>query len=153
MKLLKLIFLFLIINFGALYLGSWLMNNEAASDWYMSLDKAPWTPQGWVFGAAWTIIMIFFSIYLGFLFNKKNNFNLQFLYIVQVFLNIAWNYIFFDQKLIGPALVTLLSLTFVIFYFFFRFKEEMKNLSYLLIPYMIWLLIATSLNGYIFLNN
>ena len=40
----KYLILFLIINFGGLALGSWLMNNGPNSDWYLNLDKAPWTP-------------------------------------------------------------------------------------------------------------
>jgi len=153
MKLLKLILFFLIINFGGLYFGNWLMNGGVTSEWYINLDKAPWTPPGWVFGVSWTLIMICFSVYLGYLFKKRNNFNLQLLYIIQVFLNVSWNYIFFNQELIGPALIVIISLTFVIFYYFLNFKEKMKNLSYLLLPYMIWLLIATSLNAYIYIQN
>ena len=67
----KYLILFLIINFGGLALGSWLMNNGPNSDWYLNLDKAPWTPPGWVFGAAWTTIMVCFSVYLVFLFIKN----------------------------------------------------------------------------------
>jgi len=153
MKLLKITIFFLIINFGGLYLGSAFMGDAVSSDWYLSLDKAPWTPPGWVFGVSWTLIMICFSIYLSFLFKRRNNFHIQILFIVQVFLNVSWNYIFFNQHLIGPALITILSLTFVIFYYFFSFKRRLKGISYLLFPYIIWLLIASSLNAYILFNN
>ena len=76
MKILKLISLFIIVNLGSLAFGSWLMGMGASSQWYRSLNKAYWEPEGWVFGLAWTTIMICFSIYLGFLSNeliKKNN--------------------------------------------------------------------------------
>jgi len=72
MKLAKPIIFFLIINFGGLVFGSWLMNNGPQTEWYQALNKAPWTPPGWVFGAAWTTIMICFSIYLGYLFLKSS---------------------------------------------------------------------------------
>jgi len=153
MKLLKLIVFFFIINFAGLYLGSSFMGETVSSNWYTSLDKAPWTPPGWVFGVSWTLIMICFSIYLGFLFKKRNNLHVQVLFIIQIFLNVSWNYIFFNQQLIGSALITILSLTFVLFYYFFTFKRRMKKISYLLLPYMIWLLIASSLNAYILFNN
>ena len=61
MKLTKLIIFFIIINFGGLAIGSWLMNNGPLSIWYTSLNQAPWTPEGWVFGAAWTTIMFCFQ--------------------------------------------------------------------------------------------
>ncbi|WGD34842.1 tryptophan-rich sensory protein [Olleya sp. YS] len=153
MKLLKPLLLFLVINFGGLALGSWLMDNGPSSEWYNNLNQAPWTPPGWVFGVAWTTIMICFSIYLAYLFTKINTQKLKLVFALQVFLNVVWNYIFFNQHQVFLGLITITALTIVIFYFFFNYRQEMKNLSYLLLPYMVWLLIATSLNGYILLNN
>lgn len=153
MKKSALLFLFLIINFGGLALGSWLMNNGPETPWYLDLKKAPWTPPGWVFGAAWTTIMLCFSIYLAELFkNRYSSVPLR-LFIVQVFLNVGWNYVFFNQHEIAGGFVIIILLTSLIFYFFFTFKKEMKNYSLLLIPYMVWLCIATSLNLYILVHN
>ena len=153
MKLLKLILLFLVINFGGLYLGSLLMDGATQGEWYTNLEKAPWTPPGWLFGVAWTTIMICFSIYLGFLFSKRNTINKQLLYVFQVFLNVIWNYIFFNQKLVGPALIAIIGLTYVIFYFYTYYRKKVGKISYLLLPYLIWLLVATSLNAYILIYN
>ena len=75
MNLIKYLVIFLFINFGGLALGSWLMNNGPRSLWYIELNKAPWTPPGWVFGVAWTLIMICFSIYLSYLFTQTNTVN------------------------------------------------------------------------------
>ena len=47
---------FLLLNFGALALGGFLMGEGPSSAWYSNLNKAPWTPPGWVFGASWTVI-------------------------------------------------------------------------------------------------
>ena len=58
------ILLFILINFGALAIGTYLMDNGPTSIWYLTLNKAPWTPPGWVFGAAWFSIMVCFSIYI-----------------------------------------------------------------------------------------
>ena len=153
MKLTKLIIFFIIINFGGLAIGSWLMNNGPLSIWYTSLNQAPWTPEGWVFGAAWTTIMICFSIYLGFLFYRSNTKKIKIFYLIQIVLNISWNYIFFNQHLVTLALINILLLTSLLFYFFFEFKYKMEKLRYLLLPYMIWLCIATSLNLYILIHN
>lgn len=149
----KYLILFLIINFGGLALGSWLMNNGPNSDWYLNLDKAPWTPPGWVFGAAWTTIMVCFSVYLVFLFIKNFNKKKLILFIIQVLLNVSWNYIFFNQRLVLFALVTITLLTSVIFYLFITYYKEQKRFSFLLLPYMVWLCIATSLNLYILIHN
>lgn len=153
MKKTTLLFLFLIVNFGGLALGSWLMNNGPMTSWYLTLEKAPWTPPGWVFGTAWTTIMICFSIYLVRLFTHSYTLKVLYLYIAQVILNISWNYFFFNLHQISVGLVILLLLTSLIFYFFFTFKKEVKNYRALLLPYMIWLCIATSLNLYILIHN
>ena len=154
MSFIKLLVLFLIINFGGLALGSWLMNNGPQTQWYLNLNQAPWTPPGWVFGVAWTTIMLCFSIYLAKLFKEQNSKFLRILFAVQVILNIIWNYIFFNQHFIGLGLANIVLLTLIIFYFFFKFRmDDIKAYSYLLLPYMIWLLIATSLNAYIYFNN
>ena len=149
----KYLILFLIINFGGLALGSWLMNNGPNSDWYLNLDKAPWTPPGWVFGAAWTTIMVCFSVYLVFLFIKNFSKKKLILFIIQVLLNVSLNYIFFNQRLVLFALVTITLLTSVIFYLFITYYKEQKRFSFLLLPYMVWLCIATSLNLYILIHN
>lgn len=149
----KYFIIFLVINFGGLALGNFLMNNGPQSSWYAQLEKAPWTPPGWVFGAAWTIIMICFSIYLMYLFFTKNNQKRRLLYALQVILNVSWNYIFFNQHQVFVAQIGITLLTALIFYFFFTFFNEQKSKSVLLLPYMVWLCIATSLNLYILVNN
>lgn len=154
MKEFRYFIFFLAINFGALFLGSWLMNNGPTSEWYILLNKAPWTPPGWVFGAAWFTIMLCFSIYLAYLFKNKISRFLIILYAVQLFLNVVWNFVFFNKHLIALGLLIIVLLTLVVFFFFFWFKKtHNKWINFLLLPYMIWLCLATSLNAYIFLYN
>lgn len=153
MKLLKYIVVFLIINFGALALGSWFMNNGPLTDWYINLNQAPWTPPSWVFGVAWTSIMICFSIYMGLLYKTIPITKLKILFTIQFILNVIWNYIFFNQHFILLGLICITLLTFVIGKFLLDYKTQLKSKSLLILPYFIWLCIATSLNAYIFLKN
>lgn len=153
MKITKALFLFLLINFGGLAIGSWLMDGGPTSRWYTILNQAPWTPPGIVFGIAWTTIMILFSVYLGILFQRENTVRTRIFYGLQVLLNVSWNFIFFNQHLVLLALIVIVLLTAVIFYFFFEGSKKNKKIRYLLLPYMIWLCIATSLNLYILIHN
>ncbi|MCL5244187.1 tryptophan-rich sensory protein [Cellulophaga sp. 20_2_10] len=153
MKLAKYIILFLILNFSALALGILLMDNGAQSTWYLNLNKAPWTPPGWVFGAAWTTIMICFAIYLGYLAKASNSLKFMIIYAVQWFLNVGWNFAFFNQHNIKIGLVIITSLTFVLIYIINKYNNKSKAKSLLLVPYIIWLCIATSLNAYILIYN
>ncbi|MBJ2174627.1 tryptophan-rich sensory protein [Aureibaculum sp. A20] len=153
MKFNILVVIFLVINFGALAIGSWLMNNGPQTEWYIGLNKAPWTPPGWVFGAAWTIIMICFSIYMAQLYTNENTGKIIILFIFQVVLNVSWNYVFFNQHAVSFALIIISLLTILIIYFLIAYYSKLHLISLLLLPYVIWLAIATSLNYYIYTNN
>ena len=145
--------LFLILNFSALAIGSIFTESGVSSDWYQNLSKAPWTPPGWVFGAAWSSIMFFFAIYMAYLINLKPKKIIIIIYIIQWILNIAWNPIFFYLHEILIGLICISFLTVLITVLLFKYWKEQKTKTLLLAPYAIWLIIATSLNAYIFLYN
>lgn len=153
MKQLRITLLFLIINFGGLAIGTWFMNNGPLSSWYTNLNQAPWTPPGFVFGIAWTAIMICFSIYLGKQFTKGIRIKLTRVFLIQFVLNVSWNYVFFNQHLVFLGLIIIALLTALIFYYFFKLSNKTGKYKFLLLPYIIWLCIATSLNLYILIHN
>lgn len=148
------IVIFLFINFFALAIGGSFTGEGVPSDWYTNLSKAPWTPPGWVFGAAWTTIMICFAFYMSAVWksvvNKKT---IAFLYILQIVLNISWNpaFFYFHYVLTGFIIISLLTL--LIGCLLIRYWNNIKLKSILILPYFIWLIIATSLNGYILIYN
>ena len=146
--------LFLILNFGALGIGGIFTSSGVTSDWYLELSKAPWTPPGWVFGAAWTTIMICFAIYMALLWPRiENKKQIIGLYALQWVLNVLWNPVFFYFHSISVALFIISALMLLIGFFLFYYWPNLKAKSALVLPYFIWLLIATSLNGYIAINN
>ncbi len=155
MKKLKHIIIFMFFNYLALGIGSMLMNNGPQTDWYLSLNKAPWTPKGWVFGVAWTGIMFCFAFYMSKLSSQYRGLDKQllFLYTTQWFLNVSWNYIFFNQHLTIVGLVVIILLWLLIGYMTFKYITKVKWGTLLIMPYLAWLAIATSLNAYIVLNN
>jgi benzodiazapine receptor len=153
MKFYKGLLLFLLINFSALAIGSWLMNNGPQTEWYTNLNQAPWSPPGWVFGIAWSSIMVLFSVYMTFLVQLNRSKKVIVLFSIQFVLNIIWNYLFFNQHLITIGLLNILLLTVLMFYFLVAFKHYLKNNRFFVLPYCIWLVLATSLNLYIALYN
>lgn len=148
------VILFLIINFAALGIGGLLMGKGANSEWYQALNKAPWTPPGWVFGAAWTLIMVCFSLYMAKAWNTINNHKiLILLFVLQWILNVSWNPSFFRYHEVLLGLVIISLITILIGYLLFRYVGQIKLWSIFILPYFIWLLIATSLNAYIYFKN
>jgi benzodiazapine receptor len=145
--------LFIMINFGALAIGTWLMNDGPQSEWYITLNQAPWSPPGWVFGVAWSSIMLLFSVYMSYLVQINSSKKIIVLFSIQFVLNVFWNYLFFNQHLIALGLLNLVFLTLLMFYFFVTFKQTLKNKSVYVLPYCLWLVLATSLNLYIAIFN
>jgi tryptophan-rich sensory protein len=129
------------------------MNNGPKTEWYTNLNQAPWTPPGWVFGVAWTTIMICFSIYMAYLYKLKPTGTVVGLFSIQFILNVIWNYIFFNRHLVGVGFIIILLLTIVVAIFTMSFRKDLGTKTVLILPYLIWLCIATSLNGYILFNN
>ena len=124
--------IFLSINFGALAIGGFLMGDGPGSYWFT--------------------IMLTFSIYLARLFKIKSRHNYK-LYILLTLLNIVWNPLFFWMHEVFISLIVIFLLTILLFIFFVQNLNSMERWSYLMIPYLIWLMIATSLNGYFLFNN
>lgn len=153
MKYFKTFIVFLVINFAALGIGSLLMNNGPQSQWYTSLNQAPWTPPGWVFGVAWSTVMVCFSFYMTTLYLKIPNTKVIVLFIFQFVLNVIWNYIFFNQHLKSLGLIVIIALTIIVALFMLTYKNDLKQQTLLMLPYLVWLCIATSLNAYIVIHN
>jgi len=145
---------FLLINFGALAIGGFFTGKGVPSEWYNSLIKAPWTPPGWVFGFAWTMIMTCFSTYMANLWPVVDNKKILIgLFIFQWVLNVSWNPTFFYYHNVLFGFLIISGLTILVGIFLLLYWPEMKYKTILLLPYFIWLLIATSLNGYILFKN
>lgn len=142
--------LFLLLNFGALALGSWLMGgNPGTNLWYQQLNKAPWTPPGWVFGAAWFSIMVFFSFFMARITaDKSTRQRWILLFCIQFILNVGWNPVFFRWHQLIAGLVVIMLLQVILLVMFKTVPAYQKTNRLLLIPYIAWLFVAISLNAW-----
>lgn len=148
------VLIFLVLNFLALAIGSFFAN-PAEDVIYQSLNRAPWTPPGWVFGAAWTFIMFCFAFFMEGLYRKtKNEANkILAVYALQWLLNVSWNPIFFGEHLYLPGLMVLGALFLVLLYQVkLALPYGLKGVVFIA-PYLIWMAIAISLNTYVVVYN
>ena len=134
----------LVMGFGGLFLPG---------PWYETLVKAPWTPPNLAFPIVWGVLYFFIAI-SGWQIFAHDNKNLKLLWVVQLFFNALWSWIFFGQHwvLIGLIDIVILDLLIVLL-IIYCIKSHLKLSAILMTPYLIWLCIATSLNIYILLNN
>jgi tryptophan-rich sensory protein len=152
--MLRPLILFLLLNFGALAIGGLFTGQGVPSDWYAGLNKAPWTPPGWVFGAAWTTIMACLAVYMAQWWRvDPDKRRIMGQYALQWVLNVSWNPVFFYLHATLPALVIIMALSVLVGYWLFANRLPLKAWSVLVLPYFVWLLIATSLNAYVVFNN
>ena len=135
------------------------MTNQARksfNNWYDKLDKSQLTPPKNVFRIVWPILYTLMIISLIIIWNNKkcrpycSPLNLFF---IQLVINLFWTTIFFKLKLPKLALIMIVIILIFSILTFLTFYDISKMGSYLLIPYIMWLLFALYLNVYIVVNN
>jgi len=155
----KLQFIFIILwIFTVLSLAS-LMEFSTKTEidtWYTTLNQSPLTPPRYIFPIAWTILHGLIGS-CGFLIWKSSPFNelkiIKALYIFQLLLNLSWTPLFFHYHLSEISLIVLIMMDFIVNLLIYFAYQKIRLVSFLLIPYLLWLFFASYLNLYIFQNN
>ena len=129
---------------------------RAIPEWYATLNQPSFNPPNWVFGPVWTTLYIILGISLFMIWklpaSKERNLAIL-VFIVQLVLNFCWSFFFFYFKMIGLALIDLLTLWTMIVVMLVRFYKLKPIAAYINIPYLLWVTFATMLNAaYFFLN-
>ena len=136
------------------YLSS-LLQSESIVEWYPTLVRSPLSPPNWLFPVAWTLLYILMGISVGLLAGVRTLYAtvLYVLFVIQLALNIMWSFFFFylQDPLIGFMDIILLDM-FALLYIVGAFVVN-KPSAWLFLPYVIWLMFATYLNGYIMIYN
>ena len=126
------------------------------NQWYKQLKTAPWNPPDYVFGIVWPILyfLMFISFMIVFLDKKCYPFCYALIiFIIQLIINLSWTTIFFTYRKIKLALLVLLLIFGLASYSTILFYNINKVAGILLIPYLLWLCVAISLNSYIVIYN
>ena len=124
--------------------------------WYRSLKKSRLTPPDYVFSIVWPILYTLLGISFYFMLSSKECVGLcrpLVFFLAQMGLNIVWTTLFFRYKMIRVGLVALLAILGLTVVTFITLLPVSKWAAYLLIPYMLWLSLASYLNLYIVLHN
>lgn len=156
----KKFFLFVLAIFISFLPGIFgVMFTPSHSDdvWYNALNNSVLTPDGWVFGVAWTILYTLLGIALFLIMNntktRLSKTKAYVLFIAQMVLNALWTYLFFGVHMVGAAIACLVALIVVSIWMLVVFKPISKIASYLVWPYVIWMCFALYLNGTIWVLN
>lgn len=147
-SLLSLLF-FVGLSFGAAALGGYFTSWNVQGWYQTELVKPAWTPSGSLISAIWTGLFTAMAI-SGWLVTKDRELHEiripLLIFLVQLFLNVLWSFLFFGIKSPGLALVELALLLFAIGATIKVFLPFSKWAAFLLIPYFCWVAFAGVLN-------
>lgn len=148
--------LFLTISVAMLALGGWL-TYLGMGEWYRNLKVPSWQPPGWLFSPVWTTLLTLLAVATWLVFHGEGNSTFRRvalgLYGAQIVLNITWSLLFFALHMPALALIDIFFLDLVLAGMVFIYGRLSLVASMLILPYLIWLGLATAINFWIVLNN
>lgn len=136
------------IAFVAIYAigaGLWVSDN---SSWYYSLNRPSWQPPDWIFGVIWPYNFIVLGI-SGYLVSKNLARNLVITWILffglSVIAALLWSYLFYvPHNLIGSAIALPITAVLTLPLLLLTFRASVTA-GVALLPYQIWVAVASSL--------
>ena len=137
-----------VVNFVVGGLGA-LSTQGAVEGWYADADKVSWTPPDVVFGPAWSVLYVLMAVAAWLVWRRGGWAPARTaltLYSVQLALNAAWTPVFFSGRLVWVALAIIVALDVVLIATAVAFWTHSRVASWLLGPYITWVLFATTLN-------
>ena len=144
-------FIPIVLTFAIGVLGSYIQG-DAVKEWYPSLIKSPLTPPSIVFPIAWSVLYLLIALSAGVMLAKGDMSVLR-LWILQLLLNFLWSVCFFALRSPFMGLLVILALDVAVFAYILYAMGRSRAAAWLFVPYMLWLLFATYLNGYVYINN
>ena len=133
--------------------GFYTTPNIAA--WYAYLVKPSWTPPSWVFGPVWTLLYLLMGIaaVLVWRMGKQGRARALTVYGVQLVLNALWSVVFFGLHAPAVAFAVIIVLWLAIVWLIALFARHSRTAAWLLVPYLLWVTYAATLNLGIVLFN
>lgn len=123
--------------------------------WYARAPHVTWTPPGWAFGAVWSVLYVLIAISGWLVWRRRDRAPVRgalALYVVQFVLNSLWMPVFFGgHQLIGPAalwaaMAIIVALDLAVLATITLFWPVSRAAALLLLPYLVWILYASTLN-------
>ncbi|MGZ4938788.1 MAG: TspO/MBR family protein [Halobacteriota archaeon] len=137
-------------------LGSSVFSINSIPTWYTSLNKPWWNPPNVVFGPVWTTLYILMGVALFLAWRTPRDRSRDIgigLFAAQLVANVSWTFAFFGLQNALYGILVIVPLWILIAATIYQFYKVEKWASYLLVPYIVWVSIATALNVAVYLLN
>ena len=142
-----------VLSVVTLGIGGWL-TSLGFGPWYDELVKPPFQPPGWVFSPVWTTIFALLTVATWQVARRGGAARGALrLYAVQLVLNVGWSLLFFTLHMPGWALAEILVLDVLVLAMVVAYGRVHGPAGWMLVPYAVWLGLATTINAWIVLEN
>jgi translocator protein len=135
---------------------SGLMTEGGLQVWYQALHKSILTPPDMVFPIVWGVLYAMIGV-VGWLIwsaqTTPHSTVVRRLYVIQLLLNLSWTPLFFHFHFVGASLVVVAAILLLVVALIVRLSAISRLAAGLLVPYALWLSLATYLNYFIWWHN
>jgi tryptophan-rich sensory protein len=119
--------------------------------WYFQLIKPLWQPPDWVFGPAWTVIFALCAVaaaksWMAAPHARARQLTVT-LFCINGVLNIMWSVLFFSLRRPDWALLQVFFLWLSVAALIFFLGQFYGFARWLLLPYLLWVMFAATLNA------
>lgn len=122
--------------------------------WYQRLEKPSWTPPNWAFPVVWSALYVMIAVAGWRVYEIAGLVALPFaVYGLQLALNFAWSWLFFGIRRPDLAFVDVVLMALAIAANIALFAPIDAIAAWLLVPYLVWAIIAACLNRSVWRRN
>lgn len=118
-------------------------------NWYSQLIKPTWSPPAWLFGPVWTFLYVLIAISFGrvfvLFFQKQISFWVALPFLLNIIFNLIFTPIQFGLKNNYLAALDILLVLGTLIWAIVAIFPHSRVLSYMQIPYLLWVCFATVL--------
>jgi len=131
--------------------------SDAGMAWYQSLALPSIIPPGWVYGIVWSMLYMLIAIVALWVFNQENKdrywLALLSILCVNLIANGLWCYIFFYKRLIFLGFIDCLVVLITAFLLMIMISRKSRYVALLLVPYVVWMMLASYQNYLVWIMN
>lgn len=126
------------------------LTTKLGMGWYNGLNFPDFIPSGSFISMVWAVIFVLSTFSALIFYNSSDksprSMIISLLFFNNAFLNIFWSSLFFGEHLMGLALIEIIILNLVNLVMIILLWKKHLTSALLLVPYFIWVCIATYLN-------
>ena len=120
-----------------------------SSEWYQQLIRPSWSPPSWLFGPVWTFLYVLIAVSFFKVFQLTLQKRISFIIALPFILNLIFNFAFTPLQFgLRNNLLAAIDILLVLFTLVWAMKviyPHAKWITYVQIPYLLWVSFATVL--------